>query len=171
MARPFLLPLIAVAALAPFAALAESPDEALARDDRIAALERQVQTLTEELGKLRTEATVPEDLPLASKHGHGPAASKIYGAGRGVSIGVRIDDVGLSAMRQMMSCPVDIPPAVPPAWLVSNVGGFPMSEPGRMTSAFSSPRRRAAAKPSPISTPFTAFTDIIAAAISPSSLA
>ena len=87
MARPISLLFVAVAALAPFAALAEHPDEALARDNRIAALERQVQTLTEELGKLRTETAVPAEQPLASEHGLGPAASKIYGAGRGVSIG------------------------------------------------------------------------------------
>jgi len=92
-----------------------------------------------------------------------------------VSTGVRIEDVGFSAIRQITSCPVEIPPAVPPEWLVSNTGGSPAPAPdpalGRMRSAFSSPRSRAAAKPSPISTPFTALIDIIAAASSLSSFA
>ena len=62
-------------------------EDAASRDARIAALERQVQALTEEIGKLRTESAVPEEQPLAPQHGLAPAASKIYGGGRGVSIG------------------------------------------------------------------------------------
>ena len=68
------------------AALAES-DDSVARDDRIEQLERQVQILAEELARVRTQFAVPEDTDLESSHGHGPAASKIYGLSRGLSIG------------------------------------------------------------------------------------
>jgi hypothetical protein len=77
---------LAVAA-APLAARAEGADEALAREDRIAALERQVQALTDEIGKLRTESAVPEEKPLESSRGYAPAASKVFGVARGLSIG------------------------------------------------------------------------------------
>ena len=59
------------------------------------------------------------------------------------------------------------PPSPPPAWLDRNSGP---SAPIRISSAFCEPRRAAAAMPSPISTPFTALMDIIAAARSVSSL-
>ncbi len=57
------------------------------RDARIAALERQVQVLTEEISKLRTESAVPEEKPLAGERGYAPAASKVFGVARGLSIG------------------------------------------------------------------------------------
>ncbi len=87
MARPLFLVLIAAAALIPFAVLAETPDEALAREDRIAALEHQVQALTEELGRMRTDSAVPEEKPLEGERGYAPAASKVFGVARGLSIG------------------------------------------------------------------------------------
>jgi hypothetical protein len=94
---------LALAALLANAASAENASP----DDRIAALERQVQTLTEEISKLRTESAVPEEKPLASEYGLGPAASKVYGRDRGVSIGGYgelnytnpIDDEGTSFAR------------------------------------------------------------------------
>jgi hypothetical protein len=43
--------------------------------------------LTEELERTRTEVTVPELPDLKSQYGMGPAASKIYGLTRGLSIG------------------------------------------------------------------------------------
>ena len=61
--------------------------EDVSRDDRIAALERQVQALTEEISKLRTESVVPDEKPLAGERGFAPAASKVYGVARGLSIG------------------------------------------------------------------------------------
>jgi hypothetical protein len=76
-----------VAAVTPLATRAEGADEARSRDDRIAALERQVQVLTDELGKLRTESAVPEEKPLEGARGYGPAASKVFGVARGLSIG------------------------------------------------------------------------------------
>ena len=81
----FPLSLTLISLLLPTITSAETTDEA--REARIAALERQVQALTDEIGKLRTESAVPEEKPLESAYGLGPAASKIYGAGRGVSIG------------------------------------------------------------------------------------
>jgi hypothetical protein len=89
------------------APLAAAAQETAGRDDRIAALERQVQALTEEIAKLRTESAVPEEQPLESKYGLGPAASKVYGNDRGVSIGGYgeivytnpIDDQGTNVAR------------------------------------------------------------------------
>jgi len=59
----------------------------LAQEDRIAELERTVAVLASELERTRADFTVPEDPELISRYGLGPAASKIYGLGRGLSIG------------------------------------------------------------------------------------
>jgi len=56
-------------------------------DDRIEALEAQLQTIARELDKLRKESVVPEEEPLTSLYGLGPAASKVYSKDRGLSIG------------------------------------------------------------------------------------
>jgi hypothetical protein len=70
------------------AAVDEPPDAALAYEDRIAELERTVQTLAEELARTRAAVAVPEDGgPLESQYGLGPAASKVYGRDRGLSLG------------------------------------------------------------------------------------
>jgi hypothetical protein len=68
-------------------ATAQGADQALAREDRIEELERKVEVLTDELAKLRTEQAVPEERGLESYMGLGPAASKIYGISRGISLG------------------------------------------------------------------------------------
>jgi len=68
-------------------AAAQGDDAALASQDRIGELERKVEVLTEELTKLRTEQAVPEEAGLASHMGLGPAASKVYGVARGISLG------------------------------------------------------------------------------------
>ena len=68
-------------------AAANAVDEATAQEDRIAELERTVAILADELERTRRELAVPEDQPLSSKYGLAPAASKIYGLGRGLSIG------------------------------------------------------------------------------------
>jgi len=65
----------------------EAAADSAGRDARIAALERQVQVLTEEISKLRTETAVPEVRPLEGEHGYAPAASKVFGVARGLSIG------------------------------------------------------------------------------------
>ncbi len=62
------------------------PNEALSQEDRIAELERTVAALSEELARARVEVAVPED-SLTSAWGFGPAASKVYGRDRGLSIG------------------------------------------------------------------------------------
>ena len=59
----------------------------LAQEDRIAELERTVAVLANELERTRADLTVPEDPELISQYGFGPAASKIYGLDRGLSIG------------------------------------------------------------------------------------
>jgi hypothetical protein len=62
-------------------------DEDLAREDRIRELERKVEILAEELERTRTELAVPEEPKLESSYGLGPAASKVYAAARGLSLG------------------------------------------------------------------------------------
>lgn len=49
--------------------------------------ERKTSILAEEFEKLKTNLTVPEDTAYKSAYGLGPAASKIYGTRRGLSIG------------------------------------------------------------------------------------
>ena len=77
--------------------------------------------------------------------------------------GLRIELVGLTANRQTMSWPVEMPPRIPPAWFDRNAT---LPSRIRISSAFSSPLSAAAAKPAPISTPLTALIDIIAEAMS-----
>jgi opacity protein-like surface antigen len=84
----FVTILCLVAALAsPAAAEEKAPASDSARDAQIERLEQQVQALTDELASLRTQVAVPEDAELKSSYGMGPAASKIYGVPRGLSIG------------------------------------------------------------------------------------
>ena len=75
-----------VAALA-VPALAETTDEDLASEDRMRALERKVELLTDELARTRQDMGVPEEKPLESTWGLGPAASKVYSVTKGLSIG------------------------------------------------------------------------------------
>lgn len=56
-------------------------------EDRIAELERTVQVLAEEIERTRMDVTVPEGPELKGEYGMGPAASKVYGLLRGLSIG------------------------------------------------------------------------------------
>ena len=81
--------------------------------------------------------------------------------------GVRIELVGLTAKRTTMSWPEEMPPKMPPALLEAKVTP---SLPMRISSALASPVSAAAAKPAPISTPFTALMLIMALARSASSL-
>jgi hypothetical protein len=67
-------------------ALLANEEEKLAQDDRIAELERKVEVLTDELERTRSDMAVPES-KLESTWGLGPAASKVYGLARGLSIG------------------------------------------------------------------------------------
>jgi len=68
--------------------VAAQSDRELAQQDRIEALERKVEVLTEELSRVKTEVTVPEETPpLKSFQGLGPAASQVYGVAQGLSVG------------------------------------------------------------------------------------
>src|SRR5580693_8579063 len=53
-----------------------------------------------------------------------------------------MDEVGLTAKRATIACPVEMPPRMPPAWLLRNTG-LP-SLPMRISSEFSSPESAAA---------------------------
>ncbi len=60
----------------------------LAQQDQIAELAQQLSIVVDEVARLRTQLAVPEeDTELESVHGLGPAASKVYGIGRGLSLG------------------------------------------------------------------------------------
>lgn len=50
-------------------------------------LERKIDVLTEEVEKLKSSMTLPEKTEMKSVYGLGPAASKVYGVSRGLSIG------------------------------------------------------------------------------------
>jgi hypothetical protein len=78
---------LAGAALAGPAFAQAGSDAELARDDRMTELERKVEVLTEELARTRAEQAVPEETTLESFFGFGPAASKVYGVTRGLSLG------------------------------------------------------------------------------------
>jgi hypothetical protein len=50
-------------------------------------LERKTDVLSQEMEKLRTNLAIPEEAKYKSAYGLGPAASKVYQVGRGLSIG------------------------------------------------------------------------------------
>ena len=50
-------------------------------------LERKTDILSQEVEKLRTNLAIPEEAKYKSAYGLGPAASKVYGVGKGLSIG------------------------------------------------------------------------------------
>jgi len=53
----------------------------------VKTLERKTDVLSAELEKLRTNLVIPEETKYKSSYGLGPAASKIYSVGKGLSIG------------------------------------------------------------------------------------
>jgi len=66
----------------------QDADAALSQEDRIAELERTVETLARELARAQVDVAVPVDSEaLASQWGYGPAASKVYERDRGLSLG------------------------------------------------------------------------------------
>ena len=81
----------------------------------VSNLERKTNVLTEEVEKLRTELVVPEKTEYKSAYGLGPAASKVYQVGKGLSIGgygeanyqVRIDDQGGRTVNGNVSTPTN----------------------------------------------------------------
>ncbi|MGR8932704.1 MAG: hypothetical protein ACU836_18960 [Gammaproteobacteria bacterium] len=55
--------------------------------NQVQTLERKTNVLSEEVEKLRTELVIPEETQYKSQYGLGPAASKVYQVGKGLSIG------------------------------------------------------------------------------------
>ncbi|MGJ0427969.1 hypothetical protein [Methylobacter sp.] len=56
-------------------------------DGNVKSLERKTDVLSKEVEKLRTELVIPEEPKYKSAYGLGPAASKVYQVGKGLSIG------------------------------------------------------------------------------------
>jgi len=64
----------------------QSP-EPQAPNTQVKKLERKTDILSQEVEKLRTNLAIPEEKQLKSAYGLGPAASKVYQVGKGLSIG------------------------------------------------------------------------------------
>lgn len=62
------------------------PDTAVATST-VKKLERKTDVLSQEVEKLRTNLAIPDEAKYKSAYGLGPAASKVYQVGRGLSIG------------------------------------------------------------------------------------
>lgn len=62
-------------------------DRELALEDKVHELEGTLGVVVDELARMRTATAVPEEPELESVYGLGPAASRIYGVARGLSIG------------------------------------------------------------------------------------
>jgi len=88
MARTLWITLVTFSLLAAADVRAETAEDAVRlRDDQIAELMRKMDVLTDEVATLRTQVAVPEEPELKSAYGFGPAASKVYGVQRGLSLG------------------------------------------------------------------------------------
>ncbi len=61
--------------------------DAKASTSSVKNLERKTNILSQEVEKLRTNLAIPEEKQLKSAYGMGPAASKVYQVGKGLSIG------------------------------------------------------------------------------------
>jgi len=64
----------------------QNPENKVA-DSNVKNLERKTDILSQEVEKLRTNLAIPEEKALKSAYGLGPAASKVYQVGKGLSIG------------------------------------------------------------------------------------
>lgn len=69
------------------AATAASPAPVAANPTAVKTLERKTDVLSQEVEKLRTNLTIPDEAKYKSAYGLGPAASKVYQVGKGLSIG------------------------------------------------------------------------------------
>lgn len=69
------------------AATAASPAPVAATPAAVKTLERKTDVLSQEVEKLRTNLTIPDEAKYKSAYGLGPAASKVYQIGKGLSIG------------------------------------------------------------------------------------
>jgi hypothetical protein len=56
-------------------------------NSEVKTLERKTDVLSQEVEKLRTNLAIPEEAKYKSAYGLGPAASKVYAVGKGLSIG------------------------------------------------------------------------------------
>lgn len=56
-------------------------------NSEVKTLERKTDVLSQEVEKLRTNLSIPEEPKYKSMYGLGPAASKVYSMGKGISIG------------------------------------------------------------------------------------
>ena len=56
-------------------------------NSNVKSLERKTDILSQEVEKLRTNLAIPEEAKYKSAYGLGPAASKVYGVSKGLSIG------------------------------------------------------------------------------------
>ncbi len=65
----------------------EAKPTKVAATGEVKILERKTDVLSQEVEKLRTNLAIPEEAKYKSAYGLGPAASKIYAAGKGLSIG------------------------------------------------------------------------------------
>jgi hypothetical protein len=72
-------------AAAPVANAAEPTNKA--PTEGVKKLERKTDVLSQEVEKLRTNLAIPEEAKYKSAYGLGPAASKVYQVGKGLSIG------------------------------------------------------------------------------------
>jgi hypothetical protein len=64
----------------------QNPENKVA-DSNVKNLERKTDILSQEVEKLRTNLAIPEEKQLKSAYGLGPAASKVYQVGKGLSLG------------------------------------------------------------------------------------
>ncbi|MDO9107309.1 MAG: hypothetical protein Q7U57_20390 [Methylovulum sp.] len=64
-----------------------TPATALNTTGEVKQLERKTDVLSQEVEKLRTNLAIPEETKYKSAYGLGPAASKVYQVGKGLSIG------------------------------------------------------------------------------------
>jgi len=66
---------------------AAQSQQAAAPQSNVKTLERKTDVLSQEVEKLRTNLVIPEEPKYKSAYGLGPAASKVYQVGKGLSIG------------------------------------------------------------------------------------
>lgn len=84
------------------AGIQAQPEKAVVATGDVKKLERKTDILSQEVEKLRTNLAIPDEVQYKSAYGLGPAASKVYQVGKGLSIGgygeanyqVRVDDQG-----------------------------------------------------------------------------
>ncbi|MEQ1739165.1 MAG: hypothetical protein ABL884_04605 [Methyloglobulus sp.] len=69
------------------APVSDQPPSTGAEASNVKKLERKTDVLSQEVEKLRTNLAIPEEAKYKSAYGLGPAASKIYQVGKGLSIG------------------------------------------------------------------------------------